>query len=59
MVRKVENQSKRRTKHLCEKRNNTADCFVFRLPGGGVLPSKRLPATGDVPLDGVAFSQLD
>ena len=26
--------------------------------GGGVLPSKRL-LNGDVPLDGVAFSQLD
>ena len=26
--------------------------------GWGVLPSKRL-ATGDVPIDGVAFSQLD
>ena len=25
--------------------------------GGGVLPSEK--ATGDVPLDGVAFSQLD
>ena len=32
--------------------------LFHEIPGGGVLPYKRL-LNGDVPLDGVAFSRLE